>query len=449
MASEKVLLGFSLRSTVVISLVTTLLVMPIAFYSANNIRITSSSTASESSQSNITTSSSSSYGNSSVLINGGGPISISFGKNDIALIERLASQSAGFLVSLQIQNGAIPQSLGSNQVYTRDLALAIIVLLLTNKTQQAARAIDFLVGLPQGSSYYTNAPSGTISSPDAWFQVYSTNGSVLEQSLRGEDQGMALFALATYYKATGDTNLISSNWSKIENSANFILYLQKTPGQGRTTFDNLYRHGDNWQDTRKENINKTTGQPIYWPYWPEYYQWEEENMRMIMGLKGAILLASTLGYTADADKWSASVNLALREINGLETSYNKYEAYDYFGSVLWGLQTNLTAAENLLSAMPFGLFSPYGIKDLPWGNFVGSADTVDYMTVLVRVGNYVDASNYLHIIASKFATSSGGFYNSLSLDGRSAMGPELSFSSSRFIYFASIALDVNTALTKF
>ena len=71
------------------------------------------------------------------------------------------------------------------------------------------------------------------------------------------------------------------------------------------------------------------------------------------------------------------------------------------------------------------------------------------MTSLVRVGNYAEASHYLHMIASKFATSSGGFDDALSLDGSSSSGPQYSFSASRFVYFASVALDLNLALMKF
>lgn len=131
-------------------------------------------------------------------------------------------------------------------------------------------------------------------------------------------------------------------------------------------------------------------------------------MRMIMGLKGAVLLANTLGYNQDAIAWNNSINIALRGLSN-ESVYNKYEAYDYFGSVLWGVQSNLTKAKELLSNMPQSLFTQYGIKDLPWGDTAGSADTIDYMTALVRVGNYSDASNYLHVVASKFRASGGDF----------------------------------------
>jgi hypothetical protein len=409
---------------IVFVLVITLIVSPVIFYASTNTK------------------------SMPTTANSPRQASIGFDKKDVNLINQTTDQSIKFLLSLQTTNGAIAESPSSNIAYTRDLALAIIALLLGNRTQEATLAINFILGLPQGSSYYTIASFGTTTSPSAWFQEYSTNGSIEERSLRGEDQGMVLFALATYYKATKDTSLIASNWPKIENSANFILYLQNTPGRARA-FDGLYRHGDNWQDRRQENINSATGQPIYWPYWPEYYQWEEENMRMIMGLKGAILLASSLGYIEDANSWRTSVNLALKGLYGGESMYEKYEAYDYFGSVLWGLQSNLTAAKDLLSAMPSGLYTSLGIKDLPWGNFIGSADTIDYMTCLVRVGNYVEASDYLHIIVSKFQAGSGGFYNSLSLNGSTASGPENSFGASRFVYFASVALDANTILTKF
>ncbi len=77
-----------------------------------------------------------------------------------------------------------------------------------------------------------------------------------------------------------------------------------------------------------------------------------------MGLKGAVLLAS-LGYTSDVENWNDSINLALRGLNN-ESMYNKYESYDYFGSVLWRLQSNLTSAQELLSAMPLSLFTSYG-----------------------------------------------------------------------------------------
>lgn len=74
-------------------------------------------------------------------------------------------------------------------------------------------------------------------------------------------------------------------------------------------------------------------------------------MRMIMGLKGAVLLASTLGYTSDVKNWNDSINLALRRLNN-ESMYNKYESYDYFGCVLWGLQSNLTSSKTFSQRCP-------------------------------------------------------------------------------------------------
>jgi hypothetical protein len=371
-----------------------------------------------------------------------------FNQTDVALIKELTNQSANFLQLLQTPSGAIPESMGTNQVFVRDLSLSVIALLLANRTAAASSGISFLLSLQQGSSYFTTKPANAgSSSRDAWFQVYSTNGSVVERSLRGEDQGIALFALATYYKATGNLSSISAHWQEIQNSANFILYLQNTPGEGRPD-NGLYRHGDNWQDTRQENTNSTTGKPIYWPYWPEYYQWEEENMRMIMGLKGAVLLATTLGHKEDAKAWNNSVNIALKGLNN-ESIYNKYEAYDYFGSVLWGLQTNLTQAKDLLSNMPSALITPYGIKDLPTGDYVGSSDTMDYMTVLVRVGDYANASYYLNVVASRFAASDGGFYDALSLSGVRIGENQFSYSAARFVYFESIALNINRNMTLF
>jgi hypothetical protein len=370
-----------------------------------------------------------------------------FNETDVPLIEEMSQNATIFLQSLQLPNGAIPQSNESNQVFVRDLSLAIIALLLGNRTIEASRGIAFLLSLPQGSSYYSSAPAFAVTpSPDAWFQIYSTNGSVLEKSLRGEDQGMALFALATYYKATGNLSLISSHWQEIQSSANFILYLQNTPGGGRS-FNGLYRHGDNWQDTRIENTNSSTGKQIFWPYWPEYYQWEEENMRMIMGLKGAVLLATKLGYSEDAAAWNDSINFALKGLNN-ESVYDHYEAFDYLGSVLWGLQSNLTNANQLLSNFPSDLITQYGIKDLPSSQAVGSADTIDYMTSLVRIGNYSEASNYLNIVSSKFRASDGGFYDALTLTGV-PIGPEYSYAASRFVYFESVALNINQNLTTF
>ena len=373
---------------------------------------------------------------------------VGFNQTDAALIEKLSAGAANFLQSLQTPSGAISESFGSTQVFVRDLSLAVIALLLANRTAAATSGISFLLSLPQGSSYFTTEPASADSgSPPAWFQVYSTNGSTVEKSLRGEDQGMALFALATYYKATGNITVIADHWLAIQNAANFILYLQNTPGVGRP-YDGLYRHGDNWEDTRQENTNSTTGKPIYWPYWPEYYQWEEENMRMIMGLKGAVLLATTLGYREDAYSWNNSLNLALKGLNN-ESVYNKYEAFDYFGSVLWGLQSNLTEARNLLSNMPTALITPYGIKDLPWGDYVGSADTIDYMAALVRVGNFSGASYYLDMVSTKFAASDGGFYDALTLSGVRIGENQFSYAAARFIYFESVALNINRNFTSF
>jgi len=316
-------------------------------------------------------------------------------------------------------------------VYTRDLSLAIVALILTGHMTQATLAINYLVSLAQHASNYTGPAGASFSSPYAWSQVYSVDGQTLDPSLRGEDQGMALFAISTYVLATHNFTFAKDHWPEIQNSANFILYLQHSP-EPNIKSDGLYRHGDNWHDTRVENMNAS--EPIYWPYWPEYYQWEEENMRMINGLRGAITLAENLGMNSDAKTWNNSVNTAMVGLTD-EGMYNKYEAYDYFGSVLWGIQTNLQAQKNILAEIPPSFFTPYGVKDLPWENSAAISDTIDYLVCLVRVGDHAGASHLLNVITSNYINPAGGFYDAIYDDGSPSSAPPQLYSSARFVYF--------------
>jgi hypothetical protein len=257
MQSKRILHASPLKNVCAIAFVVFLLLLPLAFGSRINIRNTglassahiSLSTVSSSSNpgnsignssrnvsnysekviysntiTTTTTNSNNSAPSTSIIIDGESQQPIDgFNSSDTNMIKRVANQSIQFLLSLESPNGMIPQTAGSNQVYTRDLSLAIIALTLANRTQDAFRGFRFLLGLKQGASYYTTAPVNTITSPDAWYQIYYPSGVVEEKSLRGEDQGMVLLALATYYKATGNISLISSNWSKIQNAANFIV----------------------------------------------------------------------------------------------------------------------------------------------------------------------------------------------------------------------------------
>lgn len=246
---------------------------------------------------------------------------------------------------------------------------------------------------------------------------------------------MALFAISDYILATGNYSLATRYWGKIESAANFIVYLQQTPEPGMP-FTGMYRHGDNWLDSRIENMQD--GTPVYWPYWPEYYHWEEENMRMIMGLRGAISLAENLGYKVDARVWNASVSLALLGLAN-ENKYNKFETYDYFGSVLWGIQSNMTLAKRVVQNVPADLLTGYGLKDLPWENYASSPDTIDYMVCLARIGDLPAAEHYLNLIVSDYSSPSGGFYGSLYMNGSLETSEATVFASARFLYFASVA----------
>jgi hypothetical protein len=359
---------------------------------------------------------------------------IGFDQQELSAINSTANKQVSFIESLQLPNGAIEESPGVSLVYPRDLALAIVALTVSGQTLQARAALNFLVSLQQISSQYSSDNSYD-SSPPAWAQVYTTNGKVVDPSLRGEDQGMVLFAISTFIQKTGDISFARDHWSQIENSANFILYLQGAP-EPNAAHNGLYRHGDNWHDTRSENMNGT--QPIYWPYWPEYYQWEEENMRMITGLRGAVSLATELGGKAtDAFKWSNSVDIALIGLSN-ESMYGKYEAYDYFGSVLWQIQTNIQLEKKILANVPSSFFTPYGVKDLPWNSVASVSDTIDYMLCLVRVGNYTGASNYLNLIAAYYIDPAGGFYDATFLSGSHSYDSQQVYSSARFVYFAYV-----------
>ncbi|MHB8566891.1 MAG: hypothetical protein ACYC7D_06680 [Nitrososphaerales archaeon] len=361
-------------------------------------------------------------------------LSSGFSSADLSLINSTASLQIQFIESLQMPNGAIIESPGDSVVYTRDMALAAIALTLAGHLPQAESALNYILSLPQGASNYTGPQGSSFSSPAAWSQIYSVNSETIDPSLRGEDQGMVLFAISTYVDRIDNLTLAKDHWDQIQSAANFILYLQHSP-ETSVKFDGLYRHGDNWHDSRPEN--RAGSQPIYWPYWPEYYQWEEENMRMINGLRGAITLAQTLGFSSDAQKWNNSLNAALIGLSN-ESMYNKYEAYDYFGSVLWGIQTNLQAEKNIMNQIPSSFFTAYGVKDLPWENYAGASDTIDYMVCLVRIGNLAGASRLLHIIATNYVNPAGGFYDSIYANGSHSTSPSELFSSARFIYFAYV-----------
>ena len=354
----------------------------------------------------------------------------------MSLISSIETSQINFILSLQHSNGAIMESATESLVYTRDLALAAIALTLSGHMYQAQKAIQFLVSLPQQSSNFTGPSNTSYSSPPAWCQIYTPNGQVLDPSLRGEDQGMALFAISTFVEESGNTSIVRESWQKIENSANFILYLQHAP-EPNIPFNGLYRHGNNWHDERPENMQGKT--PIYWPFWPEYYQWEEENMRMIKGLEGAIFLAQSLGYPFGS--WNQSVKLALVGLKDNESMYDKYETYDYFGSVLWNIQTNLSSAKALLARMPSSLFTSYGVKDLSWEDYAAVSDTIDYMTCLVRVGNITGASELLRIVATDYVNPRGGFYDGLYSNGIPLDDQPTVYSSARFAYFAYVAFN--------
>ncbi|HZW55969.1 MAG TPA: hypothetical protein VFF30_06740 [Nitrososphaerales archaeon] len=359
---------------------------------------------------------------------------LSFSGADLALINRTANSQIRFIESLQLSSGAIMESPENPVVYTRDLSLAAFALIRSGNAQAAEKSIVYLLSLSQSASNFSG-PGGTrYSSPPAWNQIYSTSGAPLDPSLRGEDQGMALLAISAYVQATGNIGLVRQHWAKVESSANFIVYLQHAPEPG-IAYNGLYRHGDNWDDERQENMNGTS--PMYSPYWPEYYQWEEENMRMIMGMKGAVLLASDLGFQADAKTWNNSLNAALVGLSN-EAMYSKYEAYDYFGSVLWGLQTNIQTAKAILASMPHGFFTPYGVKDLPWLDISGASDTIDYMLCLVRVQNYTGAGLYLHLLTTKFGNPQGGFYDTINLGDQSVSPVSNVYASARFVYFSYV-----------
>jgi hypothetical protein len=360
----------------------------------------------------------------------------SFSAEDLSLINNTARAQVSFIESLELPSGAIVESPNSNIVYTRDLALAAFGLSLSNRFAAARKAVNYVLSLEQSSSHYAG-PGGTsyYSSPPAWDQVYNSSGGTIDPSRRGEDQGMVLLAASTYAQKAHDLSLVESHWKQIENSANFILYLQHTPEPG-FSFNGLYRHGDNYMDARRENMNGST--PLYWPYWPEYYQWEEENMRMIMGLRGAIQLASNLGFYSDAQKWNSSVTLALSGLKNESASYGRYEVYDYFGSVLWGIQTNVTAEKSLLEAVPTSFLTAFGLKDLPWSNTIGSSDTVDYIVCLVRTGEYAAAGPFLGALIARFQNPSGGFYDTISMYGRPDGSSSTVYSSARFLYLAYV-----------
>lgn len=360
---------------------------------------------------------------------------IGFDQQDKSLINSTANEQVKFIESLQLANGAIEESPGTPLIYPRDLALAMVALTVSGEITQARAALSFLVSLQQISSQYSDSAGQSYSSPPAWAQVYTANGRIVDPSLRGEDQGMILFAISTFVQKTGDTSFARDYWGQIENSANFILYLQQAP-EPNAAHNGLYRHGDNWHDTRRENMN--VSKPIYWPYWPEYYQWEEENMRMITGLRGAVSLATELGgYATDAFKWSNSINIALIGLSN-ESMYGKYEVYDYFGSVVWHIQTNLQLEKKILANVPLNFFTPYGIKDLPWNEAAGASDTIDYMLCLVRVGNFTGASDYLNLITTYYIDPAGGFYDSLYLSSVHTYAAQEIYSSARFVYFAYI-----------
>jgi hypothetical protein len=190
-------------------------------------------------------------------------------------------------------------------------------------------------------------------------------------------------------------------------------------------------------------LNSITGKPVYWPYWPEYYAWEEENMRMALRIKGAVMLATALGYSKDSKAWNDSLTIASAGIYN-ESMYNKYEAYDYFGVVLWGLDTNITSEDQVMRTIPAGIVTSYGVKDLPTNDYAGTADTIDYMSALVRVGNYSGASYYLHILNNTIQDQfNGGFYPSINSLGFAQYGAEDSYSASRFVFFEMVALGVN------
>ena len=354
---------------------------------------------------------------------------------DLALISSTESLEVRFIESLQKSNGAIVESNNNPVVYPRDLSLAAIALTLSGNTAPAERAIEYLLSLPPNASNFSDTQGNRYTSPSAWAQTYSIGGQILDPSVRGEDQGMSLFAISTYVQKSGNFSLARSHWSQIEGSANFILYLQHAPEPWFHP-NGMYRHGDNWHDSRKENMNGST--PTYWPYWPEYYEWEEENMRMINGLRGAISLAQSFGHASDVEKWSASLNLALTGLDN-ESIYNKYETYDYFGSVLWGIQTNLQSEKSILAAIPKVLFTPVGIRDLSWENFAGSSDTIDYMVCLLRVGDYANTTILLHDLTTNFENPRGGFYDGIRLNNTPASLDSMVYSSARFVYFAYVA----------
>lgn len=362
------------------------------------------------------------------------PVTQAFSFHDLLMINQTASAQVAYILSLQTRGGAISETSNeSDLVLTRDLSLAAYSLVMLGYADKASPTIDFLLSLRQGDSYYTT-PSGTPSSPYAWYEEYTPFGEVVGQSLRGEDQGMALLAVASYITATKNYTLAAEFWPKLESAANFIVYLQQSPEPG-LPFTGLYRHGDNWHDARSpENVNGN-GSVVYWPYWPEYYHWEEENIRMIMGLRSAVNLASAMGFETDVQKWNASVGLAERGLAN-ESVYNKYETYDYFGSVLWGLlQSEPSVADSLIRSVPASLVTPLGVKDRASDPYLGASDTIDYMTCLVRTGDFTGAHRLLQAIIDHYTNPAGGFYDTVHLDGTPLDRSSMVYSSARFLYF--------------
>jgi hypothetical protein len=97
-----------------------------------------------------------------------------------------------------------------------------------------------------------------------------------------------------------------------------------------------------------------------------------------------------------------------------------------------------------MRTIPAGIVTSYGVKDLPTNDYAGTADTIDYMSALVRVGNYSGASYYLHILNNTVIDQfNGGFYPSINSLGFAQYGAEDSYSASRFVFFETVALGVN------